>query len=302
MISKVSPPLAHTPPLPLNLAHTRLLTLTKTDWATGGHSENVRLNAWTMNVGFPYDINATGGWNDENGCTGNGTVKKGSTPKTTSAHDGDWKTADTATDWIKQVVKDTPETPFFVFSGMNIVHPPYVTNEYWNEKIDRSKIDVPAWEPLMDMHPCDFQSSMLKGCTPSDEDAEEFYSIDRRKEIRAKYYAMVAEWDAMVGQYVETVKDLGIMNQTVFIVTSDHGDMQMEHQQVRRPSLCVVVALKEVAILSPFVPPPPSFLLVVLQDGAVRRIGFGPDDHLRWSPWSPDDFTDDERRYAHAAH
>lgn len=36
---------------------------------------------------------------------------------------------------------------------------------------------------------------------------------------RVRYYAMVAEWDAMVGQYMSTVKELGIWNQTVFIVT-----------------------------------------------------------------------------------
>jgi arylsulfatase K len=203
----------------------------KTDWATGGHSENVRLDAWLMNVPFPYDINTTGGWDDEGGCTGNGSVRSGNTPKTTSAHGGDWSTADAATEWMTQVVKTSPETPFFIFSGMNIVHPPYATNEYWNEKIDRTKVDVPAWSPLMDMHPCDFQSSMLKGCTPSDEDAAEFYSESRRREIRSKYYAMIAEWDAMVGQYMDTVKTLGVWNQTVFIVTSDHGDMQMEHQQ-----------------------------------------------------------------------
>ena len=35
------------------------------------------------------------------------------------------------------------------------------------------------------------------------------------------------------------IKDAGVWNQTVFIVTSDHGDMQMEDQQVHRmrPSL-----------------------------------------------------------------
>ena len=66
---------------------------------------------------------------------------------------------------------------------------------------------------------------------PSDADADAFYSADRRREVRAKYYAMVAEWDAMVGEYVDTVDALGVMNETVFIVTSDHGDMQMEKQQ-----------------------------------------------------------------------
>ena len=42
---------------------------------------------------------------------------------------------------------------------------------------------------------------------------------------------MIAEFDAMVGKYVDTVKAAGVWEQTVTIVTSDHGDMQMEHRQ-----------------------------------------------------------------------
>ena len=42
---------------------------------------------------------------------------------------------------------------------------------------------------------------------------------------------MIAEFDAMVGMYIETVKDAGVWNNTVWVVTSDHGDMQFEHQQ-----------------------------------------------------------------------
>ena len=51
----------------------------------------------------------------------------------------------------------------------------------------RLQVEVPKWQPLLEMHPCDFQSSMLKGCTPSDADAAQFYSEDRRREIRAKF-------------------------------------------------------------------------------------------------------------------
>ena len=36
----------------------------KTDWVTGGHTENVRLWAWMMNAALPYDVNASGGWFD----------------------------------------------------------------------------------------------------------------------------------------------------------------------------------------------------------------------------------------------
>ena len=42
---------------------------------------------------------------------------------------------------------------------------------------------------------------------------------------------MISEFDAMVGEYVETVEAAGATGNTIFIVTSDHGDMNMEHQQ-----------------------------------------------------------------------
>ena len=35
--------------------------LGKTDWGTGGHTLNVRLNSWTMYTRFPYNISATTG-------------------------------------------------------------------------------------------------------------------------------------------------------------------------------------------------------------------------------------------------
>lgn len=132
--------------------------------------------------------------------------------------------------WIrKDAAKDT--RPFFVYQGMNIVHPPYRTSQYWYDKIDQSKVVVPEWGKLEDMHPCDFQSSMLKGCLPPEATAGDFYSTKHRIHIRTVYLAMVAEFDAMVGEYIKAVQDSGKFNNSVFIVTSDHGDMQMEHRQ-----------------------------------------------------------------------
>jgi arylsulfatase A-like enzyme len=37
---------------------------------------------------------------------------------------------------------------------------------------------------------------------------------------------MIAEFDAMVGKYMDTVKAAGVWNQTVLIITSDHGDIR----------------------------------------------------------------------------
>lgn len=196
----------------------------KKDWKSGSHTLNVRLNSWTMYTQFPYNVTANGGWRDEtDDCRTEGTVLNGNA----SAHQGDWDTLKETTEWIKS----KPKEPFFAYQGMNIVHPPYVTNELYYNQIDPSKIDVPEWPAIEDLHPCDFQSSMLKGCLPSAAESSAFYSKERRRNVRRVYYAMIAEFDQMVGEYIAAVKQIGAWNNTVFIVTSDHGDMNMLHQQ-----------------------------------------------------------------------
>lgn len=112
---------------------------------------------------------------------------------------------------------------------MDIVHPPYNTNEYWYNKVNVSKVASPIWQPLEALHPCDLQASMLKGCTPPKHTSSghSFYSDASKREVRRVYFAMIAEFDAMVGQYMRAVKEAGVWNNTVWIVTSDHGDMQV---------------------------------------------------------------------------
>lgn len=205
----------------------------KFDWTRGAHSENVRLNAWTMYTRFPYNVSlAPGGWTDETDCLDKGVVSSATAPwpEGGTPWADDWKTLNSTTTWIKENATDDPR-PFFVYQGMNIVHPSYRTSQYWYDKVNQSKIQIPKWIELEDMHPCDFQSSMLKGCLPSEDIAEDFYTESHRVRIRAVYLAMIAEFDHMVGAYVQAVKDAGKYDNTVFIVTSDHGDMQMEHRQ-----------------------------------------------------------------------
>merc|ERR1739844_460916 len=51
------------------------------------------------------------------------------------------------------------------------------------------------------------------------------------RHLIAVYLATIVEFDAMVGEYIAAVEDSGKYHNTVFIVTSDHGDMKMEHRQ-----------------------------------------------------------------------
>eukprot|EP00966_Prymnesium_polylepis_P011522 265312-Prymnesium_polylepis.1 len=232
--------------------------LGKRDWTAGSHTLNVRLNSWTMYTHFPYNITANGGWTDETDCKGNGSVSKGGGPRGNgTVHDDDWSVVREGLEWLPQAAQG-PQ-PFFLYQGMTIVHPPYRTNEpcpepsltsqpkradlgpdrgsqFWYSRIDPALIEVPRWLALDEMHPCDLQSSMLKGCIGSAADRAEMESESRRRNIRRIYYAMVAEFDDMVGAYMDGVKAAGAWNNTVWIVTSDHGDMQMEHRQFYKMS------------------------------------------------------------------
>jgi arylsulfatase K len=205
----------------------------KRDWTEGSHSLNIMLGSWTMYTKFPYDSHLTGGWNDQgNTCRSNGTVLPGNQ----SAHSGDWNFIRESLSWVENHISNNSNQPFMTYIGTQIAHPPYVTNDFWFNKIDPDRISVPDWDSLEDMHPCDFQSVMLKGCIPPDDQKEWFYSKERRRRIRRIYYAMIAEFDAMVGEYVERLKQLDVLKDTVFVIISDHGDMNMEHQQFYKTS------------------------------------------------------------------
>ena len=218
------------------------VTQGKLDWSTAGHGESmthIDLALWAMYTDFPYDIPNHGGWHSEitgGGCAASGTVHAGGTNHSTkSVYSGDWGVAKANSAYLESRTSSDP--PFFVYQGFNIVHPPYETNQYWMNKIDPNKIDVPVWPPLESLHPCDLQSSMLKGCIPAggntSKAAVAFYDPARRRRLRQIYLAMIAEFDAMVGLYMQSLETSAkdAWDNTIWIVTSDHGDMQMEHQQ-----------------------------------------------------------------------
>lgn len=55
-------------------------------------------------------------------------------------------------------------------------------------------IKIPEWSPLSEMHPVDYYSSYTKNCTGK-------FTGKEIKNIRAFYYAMCAETDAMLGRW-----------------------------------------------------------------------------------------------------
>lgn len=204
----------------------------KTDWTVGGHTLSCMLASLTFGVAWPYNINQSeyGGWNQEETlCASDGPVLPGgSGGPTGSLYGDDWAAVNQTASFIARA-----NQPYFAYVGTNILHPPYGTNQYWFGRVAHLNVTVPEWPPLESLHPCDLQAAMKRGCTPGTMNASayaEFYSLARREQVRRVYLAELAEFDAMVGALLEAVRARGDLDSTWFILTSDHGDMQMEHQ------------------------------------------------------------------------
>jgi len=203
----------------------------KEDWLSGGHSSTTMVDSFSIYSRWPYSIPEEGGFHVWGDCGGNVTINPGNN----SAHKDDWKIVAAHVQWLGDgsAAGAVAQQPWFAYAGMGIVHPPYRTDEeHWN-RIPAELVTAPHW-PAFDaeaVHPCDLQVSMKKGCARTYADLAYLNTTDHKAGIRRVYYAMISEWDDMVGAYIDAVDAAGLTARTLFFVSSDHGDMQMEHMQ-----------------------------------------------------------------------
>eukprot|EP00730_Choanoeca_flexa_P007832 TRINITY_DN12397_c4_g1_i1.p1 TRINITY_DN12397_c4_g1~~TRINITY_DN12397_c4_g1_i1.p1 ORF type:complete len:567 (+),score=133.77 TRINITY_DN12397_c4_g1_i1:2620-4320(+) len=196
----------------------------KTDWVAGDHDITTMIDSWSIYARFPYSQPKNGGFHVWGDCGGNLTVNPGNE----SAHQGDWNGVRKGTKWLEDYSQGQQQQPFFAYQGFNIVHPPYATSQAYIDRIEQANIAIPEWQPLLKNHPCDMQTIMKKGCALP---LEYLNTSEHKRAIIAGYYAMIAEYDDMVGAYLETLEQTGLIDNTVVILSSDHGDMQMQHEQ-----------------------------------------------------------------------
>ncbi|XP_021079263.1 arylsulfatase K isoform X3 [Mesocricetus auratus] len=154
----------------------------------------------------------------------------------------DWQNTDRAIGWLRQEAANDTK-PFVLYLGLNLPHPypspssgenfgasTFRTSLYWLEKVAYDAIKIPKWLALSEMHPVDYYSSYTKNCTGK-------FTEEEIKNIRAFYYAMCAETDAMLGEIILTLRELDLLQKTIVIYTADHGEMAMEHRQFYKMSM-----------------------------------------------------------------
>eukprot|EP01083_Nonionella_stella_P225373 801301_1 len=133
---------------------------------------------------------------------------------------------------LKQLAQNNnDDKPWFMYCSINIPHPPFDTNATWLNQVDMNGIPLPYWEAEKDMHPADRYMSISKNVYG-------YFNESEIQQVRSTYYAMNVETDYLLGNVIQTAEKYGInTSNTIFVFTSDHGEMNMEHRQVWKNSL-----------------------------------------------------------------
>lgn len=202
----------------------------KLDYTSGSHTVSNRVEAWTRDVQFLLRQE------------GRPVAQLVGNMSTVRIMRKDWENTDKASQWIHQRAA-SPHQPFALYLGLNLPHPyrtdslgptaggsTFLTSPYWLEKVSSELITVPKWLPMADMHPVDYYSTFTKNCSG-------VFTQEEVRSIRAFYYAMCAEADAMLGQVISALRETGLLNNTVVIFTADHGELAMEHRQFYKMSM-----------------------------------------------------------------
>ncbi len=112
--------------------------------------------------------------------------------------------------------------PWFVHASIYRPHPPFTAPAPYHDLVDPATVPDPLVDGGVDTHPFVTAARAFGAYRPPGDD------LDLRQ-VRATYYGMMAEVDAQVGRLLTALDELGATDETVVVVTSDHGEMLGDH-------------------------------------------------------------------------
>jgi len=134
---------------------------------------------------------------------------------------------DRALEWLTDAV--TRPEPWCAHLSYLRPHPPYLAPHPYNEMFDPAEVPDPTRHPTAaeeaGTHP--FLAGALT-VVPSPE-AE----LDQQQ-LQATYFGMIAEVDAALGRFLDGLDALGQRENTIVVVTSDHGEQLGDHWLIEK--------------------------------------------------------------------
>jgi len=130
-----------------------------------------------------------------------------------------------ATNWAtdtmaRYVRRRDPNRPAFWYLGYRHPHPPLVPPQRFLDHYADIEIDMP------------FAGDWSEGDLPYNLQGVQARSVYSKREIhsaRRAFYALCTHIDQQVGTLIGTIREEGILDETIIMFTSDHGDMLGNH-------------------------------------------------------------------------
>lgn len=126
-----------------------------------------------------------------------------------------------ATEAIEQLEKLKARQPFFLGVGFYRPHTPFVAPKKYFDLYDKTSLPV---EPVPKE-----EDRVPPGAYGGQKKEHDLLTDDLRREARQAYYASVSFMDAQVGRVIDALDRLGLTENTIIVMTSDHGYHLGEH-------------------------------------------------------------------------
>ncbi len=146
-------------------------------------------------------------------------------------------TALNTNDAVQFINNKNSDKPFFLGISYFDPHPPYMAPSEYTSRFSSKDMVLPEYIPASDLSTkLDEFFRAMKFDQINDSDLIETFRY---------YYASISYIDDMVGRVIDVLKRKGILDNTIVIFTSDHGDFMGEHRMVRK-GMCHYDALLHV--------------------------------------------------------
>ncbi len=121
--------------------------------------------------------------------------------------------------------------PFFLQIGIPGPHPPYDPTQRFLDKYEGREMPAPILDYDLDSQPAPFRA-LRRNHLEDDHDAVVHLKDPTAEQLqrqRQHYFANVTMIDEQVGRVIEALKRRGVLDNTIIIFSSDHGDCLNDH-------------------------------------------------------------------------
>lgn len=136
------------------------------------------------------------------------------------AHPTNWVTME----MMHQIKRRDPTRPFFFYCSYQFPHPPLVPLQTFLDMYSEEELEPPAGQDWLD------DSHIFKAMC----EQAGIYTEKEQRRARRAFFAQCTHIDYQLRLLIGTLRECSLLDDTILLFTSDHGDMLFDHGMVAK--------------------------------------------------------------------